>query len=173
MGSQETVNDDPVGNQIRRELRQLSSQGFEVKELGEKKLKGLENPEFIYLMYPHSLVGRLGVPPGEAEKFVDAGAAEEKKPGALEAGSQLKGGLDLDAVWTLWDLALRLEMLCSFLEDSEKAGSLKKPELSLLTRMRDRGGEVSDEFMLNLMEHQVVRIEVSLLLCSTFEGLAG
>jgi len=27
--------------------------------------------------------------------------------------------------------------------------------------MRERGGEVSDAFMLNLMEHQVVRIEVS------------
>ena len=52
VGSQETVNDDPLANQIRRELRQLSSQGFEVKDLGEKKLKGLENPEYIYLMYP-------------------------------------------------------------------------------------------------------------------------
>ena len=46
---------------IRAELRSLSSQGFEVKDLGERRLKGLENPEYIYLMYPHSLASRLAV----------------------------------------------------------------------------------------------------------------
>lgn len=176
--SQTTERDDPMGAQIRRELRQLSSQGFEVKDLGEKKLKGLENPEFIYLVYPHSLAGRLTIPPGGGDKVSEAGpsavAAADREgstakaqPGSLETNSELArtGGLNPDSVWALWDSALRLEMLCSLLEDKEKAGGLKKPELSLLTRMRERGGEVSDAFMLNLMEHQVVRIEVSHTLC--------
>lgn len=177
VGSQDTVNDDPMADRIRRELRALSSQGFEVKDLGEKKLKGLENPEYIYLMYPHSLSGRLNVPPG-AEVQVGTGgdSADKSQPGALGADSQLS--LELEGVWKLWDIALRLEMLCSCLESPEKAMSLKKPELSLLTRMKNQGGVVSDTFMVNLLvsaspdfafryswiltlsqDHQVTRIE--------------
>ena len=178
MESQATERDDPMAAQIKRELRQLSSQGFEVKDLGEKKLKGLENPEFIYLMYPHSLAGRLAIPPGAGDLVPEGGEAgavakgkegplgsadRSVEPGMLGRDSELArvGGLEPHRVWSLWDLALRLEMLCSALEDPEKAGALKRPELSLLTRMRDMGGEISDTFMLNLMEHQIVRIEVS------------
>jgi adenylate cyclase len=160
VGSQDTVSDDPLGVQIRRELRQLSSQGFEVKDLGERKLKGLENPEYLYLMYPHSLAGRLNVPPG-AESQVQMGdnGQEKGQPGSLGADSQLS--LEVDEVWKLWDVALRLEMLCSALESPEKAQTLHKPELSLLTRMKNAGGNISDSFMVNLFEHQVTRVEVS------------
>ena len=162
--SEDTVNDDPLANQIKRELRQLSSQGFEVKELGEKKLKGLENPEYIYLMYPHSLAGRLSIPPGAENKVQLGGeptADEKALPGCLGKDSPLREALDLDQVWKLWDLALRLEMLCSFLESPERAAGLHKPEMSLLTKMKERGGVQSDNFMMNLMEHQVTRVEVS------------
>lgn len=165
VGSDDTVNDDPLSSQIRRELRQLSSQGFEVKDLGETKLKGLENPEFLYLMYPHSLAGRLSIPPGAESKVQlggDAPAAGDEKaqPGALGKDSLLKD-LHLDEVWKLWDVALRLEMLCSCLEAPERAVGLHKPELSLLTRMKERGGVQTDGFMMNLLEHQVTRVEVS------------
>ena len=156
IGSDETVNDDPMANVIRRELGQLSSQGFEVKDLGEKKLKGLENPEFVYLMYPHSLVGRLAMASG-GDKPADATSADD--PGILGKDSRLS--IKLESVWLLWDLALRLEMLCSCLENPEKAKELKKPELSLLNRLKNNGGEITDEFMVNLLEHQVTRVEVS------------
>ena len=169
IGSQDTVNDDALSSQIRRELRQLSSQGFEVKDLGEKKLKGLENPEFLYLMYPHSLAGRLTVPPGAETKVLmggpDAQAAETSEPGALSKDSELTQGMELDEVWKLWDVGLRLEMLCSCLESPERAIGLRKPELSLLTRMKEKGGTMTDAFMMNLLEHQVTRVEVSISCC--------
>ncbi|KAJ9607255.1 hypothetical protein H2200_008328 [Cladophialophora chaetospira] len=163
VGSDETVNDDPLSVQIRRELRQLSSQGFEVKDLGERKLKGLENPENIFLMFSHGLAGRLDIPPG-AEPKVQLGAEgagnldEKGQPGALGKDSQLKD-LQLDQVWKLWDIALRLEMLCSCLEAPERSAGLHKPEMSLLTRMKERGGVQTDTFMINLLEHQVTRVE--------------
>ena len=140
----------------------LSSQGFDVKPLGERKLKGLENPEFIYLIYPHSLAGRLSVSP-LGDKAAEGGPAEAAAvdPGTLGKESELRENLKTDDVWLLWDLALRLEMLCSCLENPEKAAALKKPELSLLDRMKYQGGEITDKFMLNLLEHQVTRIEVS------------
>jgi adenylate cyclase len=157
VGSDDTINEDAMGTVIRRELRQLSSQGFEVKDLGEKKLKGLENPEYVYLMYPHSLAGRLTMQPG-SDKSAEVGQSND--PGTLGKDSQL--GIQPDSVWQLWDLALRLEMLCSALESPEKAQGLNKPELSLLNRMKTQGGEISDAFMLNLLDHQVTRIEVSI-----------
>jgi adenylate cyclase len=112
-------------------------------------------------MYPHSLAGRLNVPPG-AENTVklgnDAPSTEKSEPGALGKDTQLKQ-LNLDEVWSLWDIALRLEMLCSCLESPQKAAGLHRPELSLLTKMKTSGGIVTDKFMINLLEHQVTRVE--------------
>ncbi|KAL9113530.1 MAG: hypothetical protein Q9227_002268 [Pyrenula ochraceoflavens] len=159
-GSEDTLHDDVLSNQIRKELKQLSSQGFEVKDLGEKRLKGLENPEFVYLMYPASLAGRLAVMDqlaAESENDADA-SGRPKEPGQLSKNTKLS--IDPDNVWSLWDIALRLEMLCSALErDQEGAKGLQRPELSLLNRMRNQGGEITDEFFVNLFEHQVVRVE--------------
>ena len=155
-GSDEALSDDILGQAIRRELRSLSSQGFEVKDLGEKKLKGLENPEYVYLMYPHSLAGRLIAQQQRADAEAAASSAD---PGHLERDSQLL--IDTQDVWDLWNVSLRLEMLCSALEDPGSAG-LKPPETAMLERMKNRGGEVTDRFLVNFVEHQVSRIEVSL-----------
>ena len=153
-GSEDTIVDDLLGQAIRRELRSLSLQGFEVKELGEKRLKGLENPEYVYLVYPHSLAGRLNAQQQRAEVEV---AQWTSNPATASRGSQLT--FDTDIVWQLWHLTLRLEMLCSTLEDPEST-SLKAPETALLERMKSRGGEVTDRFLLNFVEHQVSRVEV-------------
>ncbi|KAK5240660.1 hypothetical protein LTR40_013678 [Exophiala xenobiotica] len=114
-------------------------------------------------MYPHSLAARLSIPPGAESKVQLGGEApaagdEKGQPGALGKDSALKD-LQLDEVWKLWDVALRLEMLCSCLEAPERAVGLHKPELSLLTRMKERGGVQTDGFMMNLLEHQVTRVE--------------
>jgi adenylate cyclase len=157
-GSEETINDDLMGMSIRKDLRQLSNQGFEVKDLGERKLKGLENPETIYLMYPHSLAGRLAVQP-------DKPGEAENAPGVLGKDSQLS--IDTDIVWKLWNLSLRLEMLCSSFENPNGSG-LKAPETTLLDRMKNRGGEITDTFLVNFIEHQVCRVEV----CTAIRGMS-
>ncbi|KAF2457648.1 hypothetical protein BDY21DRAFT_286019 [Lineolata rhizophorae] len=161
VGSEDTFTDDVMSAAIRRELRSLSSQGFEVKDLGERRLKGLENPEYIYLMYPHSLAGRLAVQQqraAEAEKDGSAGAGGSgvDSRGTKMPDSQLT--IDTQSVWDLWNVSLRLEMLCSALECAGSTG-LKPPETALLERMKERGGEISDRFLLNFVEHQVSRIE--------------
>ncbi|KAI7210444.1 hypothetical protein KC352_g17191, partial [Hortaea werneckii] len=66
--------------------------------------------------------------------------------------------IDTENVWDLWNVSLRLEMLCSSLE-STGITSLKPPETALLERMKSRGGEVTDRFLLNFVEHQISRIE--------------
>ncbi|TDZ13147.1 Adenylate cyclase [Colletotrichum spinosum] len=150
-GSEDTFDDDEgFAFTIRKDLRSLSSQGFEVKEMGEKKLKGLENPEVVYSLYPHSLAGRI-----EAHQQPEA-RIEVDKPAMLQAGSEL--AFDTESIWALWRVSLRLEMLCSSLENVSGRG-LQPPETELLERMKHRGGEVTERFLLNFMEHQVSRIE--------------
>jgi adenylate cyclase len=152
------LEDDAFAKAIPNELRTLSSQGFEVKEMGEKKLKGLENPEVIYSLYPHALAGRIGNHQAHERaqsNYVDIGEG----PAVLSPGSELP--FDPEAVWALWQVSLRLEMLCSSLEEVSGRG-LQPPETELLERMKQRGGEVTERFLVNFMEHQVSRIEVSI-----------
>ncbi|KAF2753630.1 PP2C-domain-containing protein [Pseudovirgaria hyperparasitica] len=155
-GSEDTMTEDPINQVIRRELRSLSSQGFEVKDLGERRLKGLENPEYIYLMYPHSLASRLSVQQqrNEAEQQVPQQqgiAATKVRDSTLT--------IDTEHVWDLWNVSLRLEMLCSALESSSGPAQLKAPETALLEKMKNRGGEITDRFLINFVEHQISRIE--------------
>ncbi|KAL8845604.1 MAG: hypothetical protein Q9176_000240 [Flavoplaca citrina] len=150
------MGDDALSAEIRRELRQLSTQGFEVKDLGSHKLKGLENPEYLYLMYPHALAGRLAA----AQARTDAeAAAASVDPASKTRDSKLS--METENVWDLWSVSLRLEMICSAME-SPGSMSLKTPERSVLEKMKNRGGEVTDRFLVAFVEHQVSRIETSI-----------
>jgi adenylate cyclase len=152
-GSEDTFDDDQtMAAAIRKDLRSLSSQGFEVKEMGEKKLKGLENPEVVYSLYPHALAGRI-------EYHLQHDRRDEaEKPASMVAGTELS--FDPDIIWALWRVSLRLEMLCSSLENASGT-PLQPPETELLERMKQRAGEVTERFLLNFMDHQISRIEVS------------
>ncbi|GJC92441.1 protein phosphatase 2C [Colletotrichum higginsianum] len=153
-GSEDTFDDDQgFASSIRKDLRSLSSQGFEVKEMGEKKLKGLENPEVVYSLYPHALAGRIEHHQQHEQR------TEVDKPAILQAGSEL--AFDTESIWALWRVSLRLEMLCSSLENVSGQG-LQPPETELLERMKHRGGEVTERFLLNFMEHQTCVTSLSL-----------
>ncbi|KAK0657195.1 protein phosphatase 2C [Cercophora newfieldiana] len=152
----DSLEDDNFAKAIRSELRSLSSQGFEVKDMGEKKLKGLENPEFVYSLYPHALAGRIEQHTAHERSQAAAAFVTQDKPAVLSPGSELS--INPEDIWALWRVALRLEMICSTLEEYGGRG-LQPPETELLDRMKQRGGEVTERFLVNFMEHQVSRIE--------------
>jgi adenylate cyclase len=106
-------------------------------------------------MYPHSLASRLAVHRQMSEQ--KPASTNEAQVGQKMANSQLT--IDTDDVWDLWNISLRLEMLCSSLENPGSL-ELKPPETALLERMKSRGGEITDRFLLNFVEHQISRIEV-------------
>ncbi|KAF3077364.1 hypothetical protein CFAM422_000545 [Trichoderma lentiforme] len=148
--SEASFEDESIATAIRKDLRSLTSQGFEVKEMGEKKLKGLENPEVVYSLYPHALTGRIEYHLQHERQDLMA-----DRPTAVLSGDL---AFDPDTIWSLWRVSLRLEMLCSTLEEVRGPG-LQPPETELLERMKTRGGEVTERFLINFMEHQVSRIE--------------
>nr|AAY79378.1 adenylate cyclase [Fusarium proliferatum] len=130
-GSEDTFDDETYASAIRKDLRSLTSQGFEVKEMGEKKLKAMR-----------------GRKKGEAVAISQLSWHPEQSSVSTQ-----------DAIWTLWENQVcDLEMLCSSLEGNEAPG-LQPPETELLERIKQRGGEVTDRFLLNFLEHQVSRIE--------------
>jgi adenylate cyclase len=140
---------DPVES-IRRELQQLNSQGFVIKDQGERKLKGLENPEPVYLVCPHSLAGRLVA-------LEDVRPDEDLSPATLAKHSQLD--IDADVIWQLWEVTLRLESICSSLENTGQT-HLNNPNRALVNAIKKGGGEIADAAALGLVDMQVTRIEV-------------
>lgn len=174
-GSEDQYESDAFSQSIRRELRSLSSQGFEVKPMGERKLKGLENPEYIYLMYPHALAGRISQQPllgcdlaeAEARKAKEKALEDEEKlkKKALEDEEKSKNdpaialSINADAIWMLWRTTVRLETICDGLED----GIMKPgfgPQVDIIERIRARGAEITDELLVGFMRNMVLRTEV-------------
>ncbi|KAF9217955.1 cysteinyl-tRNA synthetase [Podila verticillata] len=77
-------------------IRELKKMGFGIIELGEKKLKGLETPENIHLIYSRSLAGRIAMASrGPVLEIVESTA------------------LDSASVRALQTICLRLERLAS------------------------------------------------------------
>lgn len=81
---------------VSRDVVLLRRMGFGISEIGERRLKGLETPEILHLVYPKQLAGRLEAKP-------DAPA-----PKVFEPTVQL---LDIDEVKQIGMLCLRLEAL--------------------------------------------------------------
>ncbi|THC90855.1 hypothetical protein EYZ11_009686 [Aspergillus tanneri] len=150
-GSEESYVMDNLGYNIRRELQQLNSLGFVIKDQGERKLKGLENPEPLYLIYPHSLAGRL--------TSLDKDATSDTAQTTISKHSQLE--IETDLIWRLWEITLRLERLCAALEYPDEA-RLKEPNSALFNVVKNYGGELADSTVLSLVEQQVTRIEMTI-----------
>lgn len=141
---EEAFGDLESGKVIMEELRLLIREGFEVKELGQRKLKGLENPEFIYLMYPTSLAGRM-----------TAKSSQVAAPVARPA-------VDPHEIWSLWNISLKLEMLCSSLNvDTDGTDPMRRPHnVDMAARLKDAPTDgTADLLLIPLLEHIITRIE--------------
>ncbi|KAN0077575.1 hypothetical protein V8E54_005879 [Elaphomyces granulatus] len=139
---------NPLQN-VHRELQQLNSQGFIIKDQGEQKLKGLENPEPVFLICPHALAGRLAA-------FDTINLEEDLVPTTTAKPSEL--GVDADLIWRLGKITLRLESLCNYLENPAEGG-LKRPNMALFNVPKKRGGELADSTVVSVVEQAVTRIE--------------
>jgi adenylate cyclase len=90
----------------RRDVASIRKMGFGVSEIGEKRLKGLEMPEFISLIYPRSLAGRLN------NQGASLGGPDSKVDEVYEPTPRM---LDVNLIKQLATLVVRLEAGKSFL----------------------------------------------------------
>ncbi|GBB94024.1 hypothetical protein RclHR1_22770003 [Rhizophagus clarus] len=123
-----------------KNLIHLRKLGFVMRNIGERKLKGLENPEVLYLVYPEALKGRM------EEDLVKDKDSKSLDPAIVRLCGQL---------------CLRLERLSSggVINRSNTRNSRLDLFLSGLSYVKDNATE---EELLRIMESFVTRIENSI-----------
>ncbi|BFZ58359.1 cysteinyl-tRNA synthetase [Savitreella phatthalungensis] len=94
---------------IRKEMQMLRRVGFGIAPIGERRLKGLENAEFISLAYPASLKGRI--------TYAEKQRSKEGKKTAM-AGA---GVLDYRHIVDVYAVVFRLENLCAMVRGNRSA----------------------------------------------------
>lgn len=121
----EAYGDEAMGISVDRDIKVLLNLGYVVRELGELKLKGLENPEFISVIYPNSLKGRIPYHQKDREEQVQQQQQvtqahvkqqkERNKSVSLQVGQQARriGDLTVDHLTQLRWISNRLEKICS------------------------------------------------------------
>jgi len=150
--------DTPLA-QVKRDMEALKRTGFAISPVGERKLKGLENSEFIYLIYPNQLIGRLhmdrlkltGAPPLQHQV---EGSQQPIVPGPERVViSDDVRVIPLSDVRLLHILAYRIEKLCSTNMVSEDSDVLQQ------RRAHNLREEDPDEVIIQAVESLVTRIE--------------
>lgn len=123
----EAYGDEVTGSVLDRDMKILKVTGYQIQELGEMKLKGLENPELVSVIYPQQLLGRQEYhkenPTQEQlsqqvsqyvlQQQLQKPARRPQHP--IGAGAPRIGGLTLDNLSQLRMISNRLENVCSML----------------------------------------------------------
>lgn len=152
----------------KRDINAIRSMGVCITELGEKKLKGLETSEFISLLYPKALAGRLKYStalPSTAHNMVTATQTLEPIPHLLDA-------IQIQALGTL---LIRAEAAAAAqthppapVTTTSPATAQMSPNLSRVKRKQSHHPHVADypialdstdEELMAVLENLVIRLE--------------
>jgi len=147
---------------IKRDVEALKRTGYAISPIGERKLKGLENSEFIYLIYPNQLIGRLHMDRLKLESTMPMQNQVEGAQAPIVPGperiiiSDDVRVIPLSDVRLLHILTYRIEKLCSTNMVSEDSDLLQQ------RRAHNLREEDSDEVIIQAVESLVTRIEVQI-----------
>ena len=133
-----------AGEIIEREIASLQVTGTAFYELGERRLKGLETPDFVTLAIPKDLEERFTL-------FQNTLTQEEEN----KTMGRIVGALPVDAIFGLRTISLKLETICSRL-NSKNMVNPEAPET--LNNISERF-DASEEDVVRLFMHIVTRIE--------------
>jgi adenylate cyclase len=145
---------------IKRDMEALKRTGFAISPVGERKLKGLENSEFIYLIYPNQLIGRLHMDRLKMEGTPQTQLHAEGVHAPIVPGperiiiSDDVRIIPLSDVRLLHMLTYRIEKLCSTNMANEDSDVLQQ------RRAHNLREEDPDEVIIQAVESLVTRIEV-------------
>ncbi|RUP25516.1 hypothetical protein BC936DRAFT_138831 [Jimgerdemannia flammicorona] len=153
---------EDAGGRTTRKTMELKKIGFTVVEIGDRKLKGLETPETLSLIYPKALVGRIEhdkLKSQPATTLTVPNSVKEKQPDDGEG--LVAQNLDPELIRRLGYICLRLERVSSGNVYPRGVGgsraSRADPMNGLLTfHVKDNA---EDEELLRIMDHLVTRIE--------------
>lgn len=170
-----------TGSSITRDIQQLRRLGLHVVELGERRLKGLETPEMLSLVYPKELIGRIEeeeeaspiasvtMTPQPDDQEVSEPSSEQHSLSGKRVDSEVNLNdptffspplatrhIDPGVVVSLNKLALRLEAI------SDTGNPKNHSYYSQVVQQRVHES-ASDEELVILIDHFVTRIEVKII----------
>lgn len=167
---------DDLDDATKRDVTAIRNMGVGITELGERRLKGLETPEFLSLVYPKALAGRLKYTATQSDGIV-AGAA-----GTTQMFEPVPQLFDVHQMQNLGMVTIRLEAAAARQVSPPLAyqtpllgASTTSPTISLdgspmLTRNRKKSVhpfltaypirlDATDEELMSLLEGLVIRVE--------------
>lgn len=134
-----------AGEIIEKEINALEEIGYSYFVLGERKLKGLETPEMITLAYPKKLEERFEI-------------FKKRQDQDTNVTGRVVGAVQVDSVYQLRTVSLRLENICSALHVGSHMDEsfLKDSSGVILTSTATAFQETE---LVGLLNHLVTRIE--------------
>lgn len=136
-----------AGEIIEREIHSLEENGCSYFELGEKKLKGLETPELVTLVFPKKLEVRFEIFQQRLSKDEDIGSA-----------TRVVGALPVQSIYGLRTVSLKLENLCSSMSGGYHVNEgFQKNSSGIISEKINTDFKESD--LISLFNHIVTRIE--------------
>lgn len=150
----EAYGDVQIGAILEGEMETLESIGYIVEKLGEKKLKGLETPEFISLVFPNQLTERVDfIARSPEEALVGAEKLTTDHNGKVASGA-FGGLIHYNNLFELEVIAVKLEHICAVM-----SGSSLNPEIiSIEDRQRAK------ENLLKVLKNSNIRQDVQYIL---------
>ncbi|CAI4216174.1 unnamed protein product [Parascedosporium putredinis] len=125
-GTDEDFEDETFATAIRKDLRALSSQGFEVKEMGEKKLKGLKTPR-------------------SSTRYT------RMRWWGASTSTRCTSGM---TPWARTTSSSRRRSWAAPAPSRSIRKWSKPPVMDVLEKMKLRGGDVTEGFLIHFFEHQ-------------------
>ncbi|KAG1177167.1 hypothetical protein G6F70_002863 [Rhizopus microsporus] len=152
---------------LSRDVQQLKRLGFHIVELGEHRLKGLETPEMLSLIFPKQLAGRMEMDKSDTATLISTTTVtpqtEVNEPpfrrasSALSLARPINRQIDPNLVASLNNLTVRLECLTAGCpQGSSRTDSIFQYSQLFHRRMEE---VASDEEIIFLIENAITRIE--------------
>lgn len=135
-----------AGEIIEKEIHLLEENGCAYFEIGEKKLKGLETPEFVTLAYPQRLAIRFELFKKRLSREIEG------------ASTRVVGTLPVDAIYGLRTVLLRLENICLAIgTGGHVTENFQQNSLGIISQKVEQDFKEND--IIAMLSHIVVRIE--------------
>lgn len=131
------------GKILQKEINQLSEMGVRFYALGEKKLKGLEAPEYITLVYPEKLSLRFEL--------------LQNQNSTVDHSTRIFGAIPIDSIYGLRTISLRLERILLSLNGSHFLNEFQENSSEQL--LNNSSPLFQEHELLGLFNHIVIRIE--------------
>ncbi|KAK6202340.1 adenylate cyclase [Scheffersomyces amazonensis] len=135
-----------AGEIIEREISSIEESGSEYFTLGERKLKGLETPEPITLVYSEKLKLRY--------EFFQKRMSQSEQ---FDLSTRIVGALPVETIYGLRTISLRLENICSTLNGSHSVNETFQNSSGVISEKMNTTFKESD--LVGLLNHIVTRIE--------------